>query len=160
MEIIVGIAGMRVSDDASVVLAAYSLGSCIGVAVWDSSARIGGLLHFMLPNSRVAPDKARLNPFMFADTGIPLLLSSCYDIGADRDDLMAWLAGGSQPLESSKFLDIGERNHIMAREILLHHGIQIAGEDVGGSVNRTLKLHVGSGDVWVVLGEGEERILR
>jgi len=159
MEVIVGIAEMRVSDDPDIVLAAYSLGSCMGVALWDSFVKVGGLLHFMLPNSRVALDKAHTNPFMFADTGIPSLLLSCFGLGAERDNMAAWLVGGTQLLDSGDFLDIGRRNHAVAREILVRNRVEIAGEDVGGSVNRTLKLEVGTGKVWVVSGEREVRTL-
>ena len=48
--------------------------SCIGMAVYDPAAAVGGLLHYMLPDSAIDPAHGSGNPYMFADTGIPLLL--------------------------------------------------------------------------------------
>ena len=62
MNIVVGIADMRVSDDPDVTLVTRSLGSCIGLAVYDPAVRVGGILHYMLPESELDPDKARRNP--------------------------------------------------------------------------------------------------
>ncbi len=41
--------------------------------VFDPAARCGGILHMMLPESAVSPQKAMTQPAMFADTGLPLL---------------------------------------------------------------------------------------
>ena len=90
----VGVGDCKVSDCAESVLATYALGSCIAVAIHDPVAAVAGLLHFMLPESSLNPDKAGQNPFMFADTGIPLLFHAAYGLGAEKrrlraDDLMA-----------------------------------------------------------------------
>jgi len=159
VEVVVGIADMRVSDDSDVVLAAYSLGSCIGVAVWDPAVRVGGLLSFMLPDSKVAPEKAQQNPCMFADTGIPLLLDACEEKGAERKRMVVKLAGGTQPLDSEAFLDVGRRNLAVALEILEENGLSVDAKDVGGMLNLTLKLEVGTGKVWVVAANREVRAL-
>ena len=83
-ELIVGISDLKVSNNPADVLITYALGSCIGVAVFDPKARVGGLLHFMLPDSILNPNKARTMPAMFADTGITLLFKSCYAVGAEK----------------------------------------------------------------------------
>ena len=83
-ELIVGISDLKVSNNPGDVLVTYALGSCIGVAVYDPKARVGGLLHFMLPDSSLDANKAKATPAMFADTGIPLLFKSCYAIGAEK----------------------------------------------------------------------------
>jgi chemotaxis protein CheD len=51
MTLTVGVSDMKVSDDPEAVLVTYSLGSCIGIAIYDAVVRVGGLLHFMLPES-------------------------------------------------------------------------------------------------------------
>ena len=58
----------------------YGLGSCIALAIHDPVASVGGLLHFMLPESSLNPRKAGENPYLFADTGIPLLFQAAYAI--------------------------------------------------------------------------------
>ena len=83
-DLIVGISDLKVSNNPTDVLITYALGSCIGVAVFDPKARVGGLLHFMLPDSSLDANKAKTTPAMFADTGITLLFKSCYAIGAEK----------------------------------------------------------------------------
>ena len=53
MNIIVGVSDMKVSNDANASLITYSLGSCIGVVIYDPAVKVGGLLHFMLPDSNL-----------------------------------------------------------------------------------------------------------
>ncbi len=84
MRVIVGISDMKVSNDLEAVLVTYSLGSCIGVAVYDAVARVGGLLHYLLPDSKLSPEKAQKNPYMFANTGIPALFKAAYKLGAKK----------------------------------------------------------------------------
>ena len=78
----VGVGDCKVSNGADSVLTTYALGSCIAVAIYDPVAGVGGLLHFMLPESSLNPDRAGQNPFVFADTGIPMLFHAAYGIGA------------------------------------------------------------------------------
>ncbi|MDD5531533.1 MAG: chemotaxis protein CheD [Syntrophales bacterium] len=84
-ELVVGVADLKVSDNPHDILVTYALGSCIGVAVFDPVSKVGGLIHFMLPDSTLDPEKAREKPAMFADTGIPMLFKSCYELGAEKN---------------------------------------------------------------------------
>ncbi len=85
MNLIVGVGDMKVSNDPNTVLVTYSLGSCIGVGVYDPVAKVAGLLHYMLPESSLDAVKARKNPFMFGDTGIPVLFKETYRLGAKKN---------------------------------------------------------------------------
>ncbi|HOA74620.1 MAG TPA: chemotaxis protein CheD [Phycisphaerae bacterium] len=149
MDTVVDIADMRVSRDPQVDLVTYSLGSCIGVAIWDPEVRVGGLLHYMLPQSSISPEKARTNPAMFADTGIPYLFRSAYELGAVKKRLIVKVAGGSSLLDDNGTFNIGKRNYIILRKIFWKNGILIDAEDVGGSISRTVRLEVGTGRVTV-----------
>jgi chemotaxis protein CheD len=71
--IVVGVGDLAVSNSQAVALATYSLGSCLVVTIYDPVRRVGGLLHFMLPDSSINTAKAAQQPAMFADTGIPAL---------------------------------------------------------------------------------------
>ena len=73
MKIIVGISDMKVSNKPGDILVTYSLGSCIGVAIWDPKVKVGGLIHYMLPDSTMDKTRAEEKPFMFADSGVPRL---------------------------------------------------------------------------------------
>jgi hypothetical protein len=57
MQVVVGVADMKVSNRPEEVLVTHALGSCIGVAIYDPEAKVGGLLHFMLPDSSLDPVK-------------------------------------------------------------------------------------------------------
>ena len=158
MKIIVGVADLGISNDPGHTLVTYALGSCIGVAIYDPVAQVGGLLHYMLPDSSLDPEKAQKNPFMFADTGIPLLFKEAYKLGADKKRMVIKVAGGSQLLDDSGQFNIGKRNYMALRKIFWTNGVLIHGEAVGGNSNRTVRLELQTGTVWVKTagyGEGE-----
>ncbi len=158
-KIIVGIADMRVSNDPSAILVTYSLGSCIGVSIYDPVAKVGGLLHFMLPESKIAPDKAEEKPFMFADTGVPLLFKEAYKYGGNKRRMIIKIAGGAQVMDASGFFNIGKRNHIALRKILWGNNVLIDKEDIGDNVNRTMRLEIGTGRVFLKISGGKEKEL-
>lgn len=149
MDQVVDIADVQVSSDVHVVLVTYSLGSCIGVTVWDPVAHIGGMLHYMLPESSISPEKAATNPAMFADTGLPALFRAAYELGAVKKRMVVKIAGGSQLLDDNGVFNIGKRNYVMLRKIFWKNGILIDAEDVGGSISRTVRLSIGTGCVTV-----------
>ncbi|MBW1768768.1 MAG: chemotaxis protein CheD [Deltaproteobacteria bacterium] len=159
MNLIVGVSDLKVSDDSESVLITYSLGSCIGVTVYDPLARVGGMLHFMLPDSDLDPAKAQKNPCMFADTGIPSLFKEAYKLGAKKQRMKVIVVGGSQVLDQKGFFNIGKRNCMAVRKLFWKNNVMIDYEDVGGSSNRTLKLAVKDGRTWLkVSSQGEREI--
>ena len=149
MTVVVDIADFAVSRDPDATLVTYSLGSCIGVALWDPMAKVGGMLHYMLPDSQLSPDKARANPAMFCDTGVPKLFRAAYELGAVKNRLVVKIAGGSQLLDNNGTFNIGKRNYLALRKIFWKNGVMIQAEDVGGNTSRTLKLGVATGVVTI-----------
>jgi chemotaxis protein CheD len=133
------------------VLVTYSLGSCIAVAASDPAMGVGGLLHFMLPESRLAQGKAGVRPFMFADTGIAALLDRLEREGASLEHLIVKIAGGAQMLDASTYFNIGQGNYLAARHLLSREGLAIKAEDVGGTAVRTIEFEVATGRVRVRL---------
>lgn len=153
---VVDIADLAVTSDTNVSLITYSLGSCIGVSIWDPVAKVGGMLHYMLPEATVSPEKAKSNPAMFADTGIPKLFRAAYELGAVKKRLVVKIAGGSQLLDDNGTFNIGKRNYLALRKIFWKNGVMIDAESVGGSISRTMKLVVGSGEVTLKTRGGEQ----
>jgi chemotaxis protein CheD len=143
--LVVGVADCKTSRDPQTVLITYGLGSCISLALHDPISKIGGLLHYMLPESRIDREKARRNPFMFADTGIPHLLREICRLGTRPERLSVRAAGGAQVFEAAGHFDIGKRNHVALRKVLWKVGLMIHAENVGGRVSRTVSLDVSSG---------------
>jgi chemotaxis protein CheD len=158
--VIVGMAESVVSNNPDVTLATYSLGSCLGISIYDPVARVGGLLHIMLPESGIAPDKARAQPAMFLDTGLPKMFRSAYDLRLDKHRAMICVAGGAQIMDDKGFFNIGQRNYAALSTLLQQHGLRITAEHVGGMVNRTMYLKLATGEVRLkISGEMAETTL-
>lgn len=159
MNLVIGVSDMKVSNDPQGMLVTYSLGSCIGIAIHDAVAGVGGMLHFMLPASELDRGKAEQNPYMFADTGIPRLFKSAYQLGAQKQRMRVVMVGGSQVLDQSGFFNIGKRNVMAVRKIFHRNNVLIDFDHTGGSVNRTIRLAVDGGRAWLkVSGQGEMEI--
>jgi chemotaxis protein CheD len=151
--LVVGIAELAVGRDDS-LLVTHALGSCLGIVAYDPVAAVAGMLHVMMPNSAINPDKASVRPGMFVDTGVPLLFQKCYAAGARKERMLVKVAGGAaraQNGETDSF-QIGKRNLLMLRRILWKNGVLIRGQEVGGTVSRDLLCDVSTGEVSVRTG--------
>jgi chemotaxis protein CheD len=151
---------MKISSNPEDQLVTHALGSCLGIAVYDPVARVGGMLHVMLPLSSTDPEKAKRCPYMFVDTGVPRLFLGCYKAGAKKERLQVKVAGGAciHCNENNDFFQIGKRNFVVLRKILWQNGIMLTAHDVGGNECRTLSLDIGTGEV-TVKSNGQLRAL-
>jgi chemotaxis protein CheD len=157
--LLVGVSDAKVSREADTSLVTYALASCIGISIYDPVAGVGGLLHYLLPDSRLDPVKGREHPWMFADTGIPMFFQQAYRLGAEKSRLRVIVAGGAQVLQSTDSLEIGKKNLLAMRRIFRKSGVLLDAEDVGGSDIRTLRLEIGTGRLTVRKTGTEEREL-
>ncbi len=146
-KVVVGIADFAVSNNPSVILTTYSLGSCLGISIYDPVVKVAGLLHIMLPDSSIDTAKAARSPAMFLDTGFPMLLKAAAELRAESSRLQICVAGGAQIMDSVGFFNIGKRNHVMMMDLLSRNALRLKAEEVGGMVNRTMHVHISSGDV-------------
>jgi chemotaxis protein CheD len=129
------------------LLVTHALGSCLGLMVFDPVAKVGGLLHAMLPLSSINPEKAQVNPAMFVDTGVPLLFKTLYEQGAAKARLAVKAAGCGNPMGKNEVFKIGERNYTVLKKLLWKNNILLEAEDVGGSASRTIHFDVATGQV-------------
>lgn len=159
-KVVVGIADLAVSNNQTLTLATYSLGSCIGVSIYDPIVKVGGLLHVMLPESKIDVDKAQRQPAMFMDTGIPALFRAAYELKAEKHRVQICVAGGAQVMDSSGFFSIGKRNYETLKSILEEHGLKTSAAQVGGMVSRSMYLNLSTGEVKLkVSGQTEDVVL-
>jgi chemotaxis protein CheD len=159
-KLVVGVGGLAVSNNQAVILTTYSLGSCLGVTIYDPVSRAGGMLHAMLPDSTINSAKANEQPAMFVDTGVGALFRAAYELKAEKHRVQICVAGGAQFLDKTGFFNIGQRNYACLTQLLGQHGLSIDAEDVGGLVSRTLNLHLSTGEVRLKSsGQNEETIL-
>lgn len=128
-------------------LTTLGLGSCIGVALRDPNTKIGGLLHFMLPDSSAIKNNTCAEKF--ADTGIELLVKLMIAEGASKHRLEAKIAGGAQMFSFQNkegLLRVGERNAEAARKKLKAMNIKLLAEDVGADYGRTVVFYPETGE--------------
>jgi chemotaxis protein CheD len=151
---------MKVANVAGDVIVTHALGSCLGVMVYDPVAVVGGMLHVMMPQASLNPEKAKSNPYMFVDSGVPAFFQELYAAGALKQRCVVTVAGGSNVHggDNDRFA-IGKRNYLMLRKLFWKNGILIKAEDVGGSAPRTVYLEIGSGRTWLSTA-GQERELQ
>ena len=147
--IIIGVSDCRVSKNLVDVLATYSLGSCIGVCLYDPMVHVGGMLHYQLPNSTMDPDRAKDKPFMFADSGMNIMVKKLVSMGAVKKRMQVKIAGGATMDTGPKGFDIGKRNYLAIRKILWKNGMFIDAEDVGGNSPRNIYMNIANGSVTV-----------
>lgn len=156
--IIVSVSDAKVSTCISEVLATYSLGSCIGVSLYDVANKIGGMLHYQLPESKMDFSKAKANPFMFADSGTKVLIEKLVSLGAQKRLLKVKIAGGASMQTGPQGFDIGKRNHLAIRKIMWKNGIMIDAEDVGGNSPRNMYMDMSDGTVTIRTTGLEKRL--
>lgn len=141
-------------------LTTLGLGSCVGIALYDSRRKIAGLAHAMLPSSEEIENNE--NKAKFVDTSIDELIVEMKNLGASTVGLTAKLAGGSQMFKfnsDNDVLRIGERNVLAAKEKLKSLNIRIIAEDTGGNFGRTIVFDPNDGSLHIrTIGHGEKTI--
>ena len=155
----VGMADYRVGAAPSTLIS-YGLGSCIGLSLYDPKAKVGGLLHYMLPDSKQA--RASDTPAKFIDTGFPLMLADVLKLGAVKSRLVAKIAGGAQMFafsNTTSVMRVGERNAQAAKELLAQNGIRLIAEDTGLNYGRTVAIDLNDGTYTVkTVSKGDKTI--
>ena len=149
-QLVVGVADVMVSNAADARLITYALGSCLGIAVHDPVAGVGGLLHVMLPTGTIDHAKMQAKPAMFVDSGVPLLFKECYRLGAKKERMVVKVAGGAHAgaSEETDRFQIGKRNMLALRKLLWKNGVLVHADHTGGiQTSRTMWLDVRSGAV-------------
>jgi chemotaxis receptor (MCP) glutamine deamidase CheD/CheY-like chemotaxis protein len=159
---VVSIGEMAVSSMPDDVLVAYGLGSCVAVCLHDPLARVGGMLHALLPSADSSTSQRRSKATKFVDQGIELLLKALLELGAKRRNLVASLCGGARMVSApdvDTMLKIGEQNVQAAEAALQAVNIEVQAQDTGGHAGRTVKLHVATGQVTIkTLKQGEQAL--
>jgi chemotaxis protein CheD len=152
----VGIADLKIASDKDILRTI--LGSCIGICLYDSASRIGGLSHIMLPVMRTENSSKK----KYADTAIPMLAEEMKRAGADLRRVTAKIVGGSTMFnlsERSVMTEIGKNNIVKVKEVLKGMEIEIIAEDTGGDYGRTIDFYLENGSVKIKSLGKQERII-
>jgi len=131
------------------------LGSCIGVALYDRVAKVGGMAHVILPSSKEGSG----DPGKFADTAVDLLVQKVLAAGATKERLASKISGGASMFGTVSETGLGARNEEAVRARLQHHSVRVAGAHCGGTKGRKMSLDPSSGEVTVeIIGEDKHSI--
>ncbi len=145
----VGMADLNICKSPDIITT-IGLGSCIGLTFYDPVSKIGGLVHYMLPDSKQMRNNSNIEKF--ADTGIDELLRQVVRAGANRSRLVAKIAGGAKMFQVSGVSNvgnIGERNALAAKAKLRELKIRLVAEDTGLNYGRTVELHCETGEFYI-----------
>jgi len=157
MKYIVAVGDMKIGRSRDLVVT-HALGSCLGLMVYDPVEKVGGLLHAMLPLSKINPQKAEANPYMFVDTGVPALFKALYEIGGQKPRMVVKAAGCGNPMGKSEMFKIGERNYTVLKKLLWKNNLLLETEDVGGTASRTVHFEISTGQT-IISSNGTKRPL-
>src|SRR4029077_10239774 len=109
--LVIGIGEFAVSNRPGDVIVTHALGSCIAVCIFDPRAGVAGMLHFLLAEASINPERAHQQPGVFADTGIPLLFEAAYQYGLNKRRAIVTLVGGAEMTQqSAATFGTGRRN--------------------------------------------------
>lgn len=153
----VGLGECKVSRNIEEVLAAYGLGSCVGIGMYDPQLRLAGLLHAVLP---ISPNGVAERSAKYVTSGIEILLDEMIKAGAIPSRIIVRMAGGANMLTApgfSKTFNIGTRNVETAHEVLKQHRLRLVSEEVGGTIGRTVRFYVYDGRMTIRTVGNQER---
>ena len=157
--IVVGLGEIKISNNPNDVLVAYGLGSCLGITFFDPVMKLAGMVHAVLPTCDTSIPQTEAST-KYVCCGIDTLLKKIVDAGGQRGRLVIRMAGGANMLSATSFSDImniGQRNIESARQKLSELKFQVAGEEVGGNIGRTVRFYVVDGRVAIRMMGGKER---
>ncbi len=152
MTITVNVSDVRTSRQLDDIIVTHSLGSCVGVCLYDPVANVAGMLHYQLPSASMDAGKAAQRPAMYADTGMDLLMREMFALGAQKARLKVIVAGGASMMDDLSSASIGKRNQAAIRKIIFQQGMFIHSQDLGGTSPRTVYLNVSTGEVTIKSG--------
>ncbi|MEA3121462.1 MAG: chemotaxis protein CheD [Paraburkholderia sp.] len=124
------------------------LGSCVAACIYDRTAGIGGMNHFMLPDdgdpAQVASESMRYGAY-----AMEVLINELIKMGGQRERFEAKVFGGAAVLAAMTTINIGDRNAEFVRRYLGLEKIRIAAEDLEGVHPRKVAFMPATGQVMV-----------
>lgn len=153
----VGLGEVKLSRNPEDVLVAFGLGSCVGIGMYDPQVNVAGLLHAVLPFS---PNGTVERSPKYVVSGIEILLEELVRYGAQPSRLIVRMAGGANMLNAPGFsqtFNIGTRNVEAAYETFKKFRLKLAGQEVGGTIGRTVRFYVRDGRMTIRTVGNQER---
>lgn len=132
------------------------LGSCVAVTLWHPRRHIGGMCHILLPGRSRLPTQPLDG--RYAGEAIELFREKIASLGALPREFQAKLFGGGNMFAgtAAEGMELGARNIEAARAGLIHIGVPVLAEHIGGVGRRKLYLDLATGDVWLSFPQGRD----
>ena len=113
------------------ILLVTTLGSCIAACIRDKHTGIGGMNHFMLPNSNTSDADPQLNASArYGTFAMEILINQLLKLGARRSNLEAKVFGGGNVMKELTQSDIGQRNADFVLNYLAIENINVVAQDL------------------------------
>ncbi|MFC1676475.1 chemotaxis protein CheD [Planctomycetota bacterium] len=139
------------------IMRTRAIGSCIAIAAYDPTQRIGSLAHAMLPG-RASEKKESEQKTRYMANAIEAIIEGMTSLGAKVSDIQVFLVGGGNVLERDDDT-ICQHNIESAKELLKKNELKLIAHATGGVSRRTISFDVGSGIVRYTEGDsGEMRL--
>lgn len=154
----VGIADIKVGKSPEILRT--TLGSCIGIVLYNPDKQVGAISHIMLAKDPTGRDVSK-NPMKYGETALPMLIKMMAENDSPAGSYSARIFGGASMFKgiNSNFLqNIGEQNIEIVRDFLSKNKIPILVEDVAGHDGRTISLYLDDGRV-LLKKSGSEKYL-
>lgn len=149
MQRIVGIGEMIISNNIEDTIKTFALASCVGVAVYSSFRKVGGIIHIALPKPTNS-EEGVIRCCYYASTGIPLFINRlCEVYGCLKGELRISLYGGAESIRSNDIFNVGRKNIEASKNILSEMNLKFNDTETGKNVSRTIELDLFTGQVVV-----------
>ncbi len=143
----VGIADIKVGKGTDVLRT--TLGSCIGIVLYDPEQKIGAISHIMLAKDPTGKDSLK-SPHKYGETALPELIKMMQEAGSSIGQFNCRMFGGASMFKgiNSNFLqNIGEQNIAIVKKFMEEKKIPIIVEDIAGNEGRTISLYTEDGRI-------------
>jgi len=122
------------------------LGSCVSSTAWHPKLIVGGLCHFILPETPANPSADnRENPARYANTALFLMKQAMQHYAPLREYQLGLFGGSNITLRSK----IGQQNIHYAQHWMAKEKITATHVDVGENFSRTITLNILTGGITV-----------
>jgi chemotaxis protein CheD len=125
------------------------LGSCVAACIRDRVSGVGGMNHFMLPESGGDASSPVSASMRYGTYAMEILINDLLKAGARRENLEAKVFGGGNVLSGFLAINIGERNAQFVRRYLHTENIKIVAEDLNDVHPRKVYFFPRTGKVFV-----------
>lgn len=119
------------------------LGSCVAACVHDPVAKVGGMNHFLLPDTGEAALKNANESTRYGVFAMEQLINGLLKLGAQKSRLEVKVFGGANVINNSSM--IGTKNVAFVREFLRREGLRITSSDLGEDYPRRLRFYPDTG---------------